>query len=270
MVWRVVPPALTPLSHTTALVLFSVSISFLTNLYLLGLTLPSVVVTIAISPSLSLFLIPCLFLVQTIRRRVRQHVGPGEAVVMMGDFNTEAHELCVFRGEVPLSPSSSAAARRGEGSAKVGKLDPADPANSTRSLSSPLAMWTCDTGYVEEGGEEQSRGAFYWNGDGGDGEGNGEGKQQQCESSGGGAVLRDAFEDVHQRSAATVEEHATSQNAKRREWIDYIFYSTQHLAPSCLSDTSIPHTPLPTTDEPSDHIALAVRFDILNKVTSPL
>jgi len=202
-----------------------------------------------------------LLLAQTIRRRVRQHVGPGEAVVMMGDFNTEAHELSVFRGEVPLSPSSSAAARRGDGGANVGKLDPADPANSTRS---PLAMWTCDTGYVEEGGEDQSRGAFYWNDDGGDGEG-----KQQCESS-GGAVLRDAFEDVHQRSASTVEEHATSQNAKRREWIDYIFYSSQHLAPSCLSDTSIPHTPLPTTDEPSDHIALAVRFDILPKVSSPL
>ena len=88
---------------------------------------------------------------------------------------------------------------------------------------------------------------------------------------GTGTIAIDAFESLHRNSASEQSEHATSQSPVRRKWIDYILYSYRSLLPVHLSDTRLPHGKLlPSTDEPSDHIPIAARFQILAAMKSSM
>lgn len=71
----------------------------------------------------------------------------------------------------------------------------------------------------------------------------------------GDVLLEDAYGDIN--AGNTV---ATSYTLTRNQMIDYIFYSPKHLEFVSRSDLHCPEIPMPNTDEPSDHIPLAVEL----------
>ena len=144
-------------------------------------------------------------------------------VILAGDFNTDVGEADVFSG-------------------RLSNRNPCDVRNSSVQL--------LDTGYQIDPESGASR--FEWQ------------THLNGSSQAKGLLhLYDAFEQVHERrpsSQARFFQHATSHNAHRREWIDYIWYNREQLTVESISDTRIPLSTIPSEMEPSDHIPIAVKF----------
>ena len=167
--------------------------------------------------------------IETLKHFIQRHARGGgssssaQDVLLLGDFNTDVGMSDIFQGRVKNA------------------ADPKKP---------PLMI---STGYkiIEEGestysGPASRRACLAWlAGD-------------------KGADLYDAFESVHRRRPHEISkssEHCTSQNAKRREWIDYIWHSCNSLIPvGVCTNTKRPNEPLPTVTEPSDHVPLGCLF----------
>ena len=93
-------------------------------------------------------------------------------------------------------------------------------------------------------------------------------------------TLQDAFINQHQMGgnvassttdAELFSKCCTSRNADRVAWIDYIFYTPLGLNVLQLSSAAVPKEQIPSVNQPSDHIPLAARFELLlpTKVTDP-
>ena len=84
------------------------------------------------------------------------------------------------------------------------------------------------------------------------------------DADGGALELREAFADVHAwgDASAAAPNHATSRNADRTEWIDYVFHTPATLTPTARSDTAAPDAAMPSETHPSDHLPLAVAFEL--------
>ena len=81
-------------------------------------------------------------------------------------------------------------------------------------------------------------------------------------NTGGGAMLSDAFEPLHQWDKAHASHVPTSRNSVRSEHIDYLFYDTRALAVQQIA-LKPPPTAIPSFDEPSDHVPVGAVFSWL-------
>eukprot|EP00397_Hematodinium_sp_SG-2012_P018138 GEMP01018566.1.p1 GENE.GEMP01018566.1~~GEMP01018566.1.p1 ORF type:complete len:437 (+),score=88.96 GEMP01018566.1:181-1491(+) len=68
-------------------------------------------------------------------------------------------------------------------------------------------------------------------------------------------TLEDAFGDIDGGNDV-----ATSYTTTRNEMIDYVFHAPRQLEVSWRSELKCPEIPMPNSEEPSDHIPLAVEF----------
>ena len=160
-----------------------------------------------------------------LRTHVARLVKPGEAVLFMGDFNTQPTDTAVFTGRVPAASSES----KGQGPGQGQGPGP--------------ALLRFDTGFKKLGvGKAQ----LDW-------------RNRQAGGAGvGGALLTDALEATHGwGEASTVL--PTSVSTARSEHIDYLFYDARTLE---LEEAVLPATesPAPNEVEPSDHLPVGARF----------
>lgn len=155
-----------------------------------------------------------------------KRTSPDEAVVVMGDFNTDACELEVLTGRLRRVATG--------------------------------ALLEVDTGLqLEEAFPAVAEGAcgsfgrtLRWNA--------GEGSSLRLVEAfepvhGWGARVGPRSEGGH----------CTSINADRVEWIDYIWYSEGSLRPLGLSETLSPAEPIPDRSHGSDHMPVAALLEFL-------
>eukprot|EP00927_Polykrikos_kofoidii_P080138 TRINITY_DN7700_c0_g4_i2.p1 TRINITY_DN7700_c0_g4~~TRINITY_DN7700_c0_g4_i2.p1 ORF type:complete len:555 (-),score=80.21 TRINITY_DN7700_c0_g4_i2:130-1659(-) len=163
---------------------------------------------------------------RAIRTEVERRVPPAEAVVLAGDFNTNACNISEILG---------------------GNLS---------GVTTGLPM-KVDTGLAEEEGQKAGgvgSKALRWHGSQG---------QEICLREAfehvhqwGGTV----------GSNATEGNHCTSRNAERAEWIDYIWYDAAILRPTAVSDTLAPASSMPNQHHGSDHMPVATEFEFIHMI----
>jgi len=157
----------------------------------------------------------------SLREEIRRCAGSGDALLVAGDFNTEARDMGVFTGRLRSTLTGSPL----EVCTGLEELDASSPSGPGRAL-----RWRAD-----EPGEPSLR-------------------------------LREAFEPVHRWGKGVGPHaeggHCTSMNAERLEWIDYVWYHEASLRPVALSDCAAPARPLPDREHGSDHLPVAVHFEM--------
>lgn len=186
----------------------------------------------------------------TLRQLVARHVCAGEGVVLAGDFNTRPFERNVWSGVSPLVDTADA-----------GAAGPAGGGGAGSAAAPPIET---HTGFAEAASGIGAQ--LRW--------------LASDDEAGGiaamGAVLESAFEDAHgwptdggadlsaelTAGAGGSLPRATSVTELRRDWIDYVWYSPAALRVVARSECRPGPEALPTETEPSDHVPLAVSFQV--------
>lgn len=173
---------------------------------------------------------------QVIRQSILDLVPEGEAVLLMGDFNTDAKEVQEILAGKLTSRATGHTLQLQTGLEDAGEVEEPEPCRDSDSPS-----------------PSRRRSVLSWH----------------AAKGAASLQLQEAFESVHKWGAAVGPRGAggfcTSLNAVRVEWIDYIWYSGQLLRPVALSDATSPAQPIPDRTHGSDHLPLAARFTFLGQ-----